>query len=112
MLVCQARGVTDEFGCSDEGPANGFYPDPSPAGLIPEAGFIPGGSGYGAVPWVLGLVLVFVLFSRWHHGTWSRSRPLKVSLPASLGIVFSFVLFTLCRLLEEFAVAPSGPGFG
>jgi len=42
-LVWQVRGVTDEFGCSDE---NGFYPGPSHPGLIPRGGFIPGGGGY------------------------------------------------------------------
>ena len=35
MLLWQVRGVTDEFGCFGEGPTNGFYPGPSPPGLIP-----------------------------------------------------------------------------
>ena len=35
MLVWPVRGMTDDFGCSGEGPTNGFYPGPSPPGLIP-----------------------------------------------------------------------------
>ena len=46
MLLWQVRGVTDEFGCFGEGPTNGFYPGPSPPGLIPGGGFVPGGGGY------------------------------------------------------------------
>ena len=38
MLLWQVRGVTDEFGCFGEGPTNGFYPGPSPPGLIPGGG--------------------------------------------------------------------------
>ena len=37
-VVAAGHGVTDEFCCFGEGPTNGFYPGPSPPGLVPGGG--------------------------------------------------------------------------